>query len=113
MTLALLCTHQVTLLRAVQSPGPNGEVVRQWQTQVAQIPAAVLAFRARPENTFLRRGMAVTHVVLTPQNIGALLGDRLFDGNLYYLVHFVANLGDRGRSWAVYCQLHEPQDPAS
>ncbi len=64
MTLALLCKHQLTLQRAVQTAGPNGEVLRNWQTLAAAIPAAVLTFRARADNALVRRGIGITHVIL-------------------------------------------------
>ncbi len=113
MTLSLLCNRQITLERAAQTPGPNGEVLRQWQTLATNIPATLLTFRDRTDDTLNRRGIAITHVIMTPQNSGVLLGDRLFDGNACYLVRFVSNLGDRNRGWAIYCQLIEPQNPVS
>ncbi len=113
MTLALLCKHQLTLQRAVQTAGPNGEVLRNWQTLAAAIPAAVLTFRARADNALVRRGIGITHVILTSMEINAAFGDRLTDGLLNYLVNFSVDLGDRAKNWAIYCQLQVPQDPAS
>ena len=113
MTLALLCKHQLTLQRAVQTAGPNGEVLRNWQTLAAAIPAAVLTFRARPDIALARRGISITHVILTPMNINTAFGDRLTDGVRNYLVNFSVDLGDRAKNWAIYCTFQVPQDPAS
>lgn len=111
MSLPLLCRRQISLQRAIAGAGPNGEVIRQWQTIAMNVPAAILTYRARRLDELDRRGLAVTHVLLLSKPIGAQFGDRVFDGNAYYHVQFMSNLGDRDQSWAIYAVMLAPQDP--
>ncbi|MGC8624472.1 MAG: hypothetical protein ACP5I8_04965 [Phycisphaerae bacterium] len=110
MTLQLLTRRKLCLQRATTAPGPSGEIIRVWQTLLSAIPASILTLHAHEWKTIARRGMDITHVIITPQNTGAEFGDRLFDGVLYYGVEFVSNLGDRDQAWAIYAGLLDPQD---
>ena len=110
MTLQLLTRRKISLQRAITAPGPSGEILRSWQTLLTAIPASILSFHAGRWKVIARRSLDITHVIITPQNINAAFGDRLFDGVLYYRVRYVINLGDRGQAWAIYADLLEPQD---
>ncbi len=110
MTLELLTRRKLSLQRATTTPGPSGEMIRSWQTLLTAIPASILSFHAHPWKAIGRRSLDITHVIITPQNIAAAFGDRLFDGTLYYRVQYAINLGDRDQAWAIYADLLDPQD---
>lgn len=110
MTLELLTRRKIDLQRATTGSGPTGEIVRAWQTIMANIPASILTFRARSWKGIDRRELDITHVIITPHNTQAVFGDRLFDGSLYYRVQFTINLGDRDQAYAIYTDLLEPRD---
>ncbi|HMD54903.1 MAG TPA: head-tail adaptor protein [Phycisphaerae bacterium] len=112
MTLELLCRRTISLQRALVTPGSAGDVTRQWQTIAANIPAAILPIRGRDDLRLNRRGLSITHAVMLAQNIGAQLGDRIFDSTSYYQVQYIDNLGDRDQTWVIYTRLLLPQDVA-
>ena len=110
MTLQLLTRRTLTLQRAVTTPGPSGEILRSWQTVLTAFSASILTFHAHLWKVAARRTMDITHVIITPQNTEAQVGDRLFDGILFYRVLYVINLGDRDQAWAIYTDQLDPQD---
>ena len=110
MTLTLLTRRKLSLQRATTTPGPSGEMIRSWQTLLTGIPASILCFHAHRWKAIARRSLDTTHVIITPRNITAAFGDRLFDGTFYYRVQYAINLGDRDQAWAIYADLLDPQD---
>ena len=113
MTLQLLCRRTISLQRALVTPGSAGDVTRQWQTIAENIPAAILSIRGRDDLRLNRRGLSITHAVMLAQNVGAQLGDRIFDSTSYYQVQYIDNLGDRDQAWVIYTKLLVPQDASS
>jgi hypothetical protein len=109
MSLFSLCTGQISVQRATVATDATGGVVRQWQTVAANIPATILTLRASANTNMDRRGILTTHLIILPENPAARVGDRVSDGTDWYLVRFTADLGDRGRAWAIFAQLIDPQ----
>ena len=109
MSLLLLCAGQISVQRAVVSTDPAGGVIRQWQVIATAIPATILTLRASANTAMDRRGLVTTHLIISPDNPQARIGDRVSDGINWYLVRFTADLGDRGRAWAIFAQLIDPQ----
>ncbi|NNM89161.1 MAG: head-tail adaptor protein [Phycisphaerae bacterium] len=109
MSLLLLCAGQISVQRAAVSTDAAGGVVRRWQAIATNIPATILTLRASANTALDRRGIVTTHLIISPDNPGARIGDRVSDGTCWYLVKFTADLGDRGRAWAIFAQLIDPQ----
>ena len=109
MSLPLLCTGQITLQRAVVSTDAAGGIVREWQAIATNMAATILTLRGSARTNMDRRGIVTTHVIILPENPAARIGDRVSDGTDWYVVRFTADLGDRGRAWAIYAQLIDPQ----
>ena len=108
MSLFLLCPGQITVERAAVSTDATGGIVRQWQTVAANIPATILTLRASANAGMNRRGIVTTHLIISPANPTARIGDRVSDGTYWYLVRFTTDLGNRGRAWAIFAQLIDP-----
>ncbi len=109
MTLSLLCRHTVSIQRAAVTQDPMGGVVRAWQPLLTNIAATILTARGHAIAEFGRRGMAISHVVLTPGTPQSAVGDRLYDGTFYYHVRFINDLGDRGAVTAIYVEQILPE----
>lgn len=109
MTLSLLCRHTVSIQRAAVTVDAMGGVVRDWQTLFANITATILTARGHTIAEFGRRGMVISHVVLTPGIVQSAVGDRLYDGTFYYHVRFTNDLGDRGAVTAIYVEQILPE----
>jgi hypothetical protein len=109
MSLFLLCTGRITVERAAAQTDASGGVVRQWQAIGESLPATILALRSSAKAGMDRRGILTTHLIIVPANPAARIGDRVSDGTNWYLVRFSADLGDRGRAWAIFAQLIDPQ----
>jgi hypothetical protein len=109
MTLRLLCRRNITLQRATVSAGADGSQMQVWSDVLSGVPASIFKVRARGKPELFRESTAIDTVIMTPTNTGARLDDRIFDGQWYYRVQWVMNLGDRDQAWGIYAQWLDPQ----
>ncbi len=109
MTLRLLCRRTVSLQRATVLAGADGSQQQVWTDVLSGVPACVFKVRARRQPEAFRASVEVDTVIMTPVDTGARLDDRIFDGQWYYRVQWVMNLGDRDTAWGIYAAWIDPQ----
>jgi hypothetical protein len=95
MSLSTLLDRSLTYQRQAISPDGSGGAVRSFITLLVAVPCAISPATAAVAMDYARRDMIVDYSIYTTADLdsllsgGPLLGDRLVDGTVYYLVKTV------------------------
>ncbi|HEX4123742.1 MAG TPA: hypothetical protein VHY37_03385 [Tepidisphaeraceae bacterium] len=92
MSLSTLLDRSLTYQRQAITPDGSGGAVRTFATLLVAVPCAISPASAAVATDYARRDMIVDYSIYTTADLdsllagGPMLGDRLVDGVVYYLV---------------------------
>jgi hypothetical protein len=95
MSLSTLLDRSLIYQRQATTPDGSGGAVRTFATLLVAVPCAISPASAAVSTDYARRDMIVDYSLYTTADLdtllsgGPLLGDRLVDGAVYYLVKTV------------------------